>query len=248
MSGWVAGAVVVGSIGGSLISSSAAKSAAGEQAAAARFAGDLQAQAQAESTELQREVFEQGVEERRPFVEAGTRAVGELEERVFAGPGEFRESPGFDFRVGEGVRALDQSAATRGKLLSGQQTKAVTQFGQDIASQEYEKFLNQFNQSLAPFQSLAGVGQTGVAQNTQAGQAFATNVGNITQTGASNVGASFQNVADVNAANRIQQANIASGTIDDLSSFFGKFRAQQQPQAGQRISGDNFQTSQFRVA
>jgi len=232
-------------------SSEASEDAAETQSDAARYAGDLQAQAQAESTDLQREIFEKGVEERAPFLEAGTKAIGELEKRVFEGPGDFEAGPGYEFRVSEGIRSREQGAAARGKVFSGQQAKALTEFGQNIASQEYDKFLSQYYQSLTPFQSLAGVGQTTVGQSGAAGEAYAGAVTGITQTGADNIGASFQNVADVNAANTINQANIASGTISDLAGIYGTYRARQQkplPQIDQRVSGDNFQTSQYRVA
>lgn len=70
-------------------------------------------------------------------------------------PGEFEftfdeSSPAYQFIKAEGVSALDKSAAARGKLLSGDQQKAVTEFSQNLASQEYQ---NQFNRSLTQHQT-----------------------------------------------------------------------------------------------
>lgn len=44
--------------------------------------------------------------------------------------------PGYQFRMNQGVSALDRSAAARGMLQSGAQSKALTQYGQGLASGE----------------------------------------------------------------------------------------------------------------
>lgn len=44
--------------------------------------------------------------------------------------------PGYQFRMQQGVNALDRSAAARGTLQSGAQMKALTQYGQGLASDE----------------------------------------------------------------------------------------------------------------
>src|SRR5262245_3727393 len=48
------------------------------------------------------------------------------------------EDPGYQFRVQQGMKALEQTGAARGGLVSGGQMKAAQQFGQDLASQEYQ--------------------------------------------------------------------------------------------------------------
>lgn len=73
----------------------------------------------------------------------------------------FFTSPGYGFRIEEGTKALDRSAAARGGLFSGAQGKAVTRFGQNIASDEYGRWL-------AGLQSLAG---QGISANTGYGNA-----------------------------------------------------------------------------
>lgn len=49
------------------------------------------------------------------------------------------DDPGYQFRLTEGQKALESSAAKRGGLLSGGTGKALQRYGQDLASQEYEK-------------------------------------------------------------------------------------------------------------
>ena len=49
------------------------------------------------------------------------------------------EDPGYQFRLSEGIRARDAGAAKRGTLLGGMHQKALDDYGQSAASQEYEK-------------------------------------------------------------------------------------------------------------
>ncbi len=167
---WMMAAAVVGS---SLIGSSSARSAANVQAGAADRAA-----------ELQREQFERQVELQAPFREAGVRALPELEAASRYTPfgmQQFTADPGYGFRLSEGQKALDRQAAARGGLISGGALKAAQRYGQEMGSQEYTNAFNRYQTErqarLNPLQSLAGVGQTSVAQLGQAGQAMATGVG-----------------------------------------------------------------------
>ena len=47
-----------------------------------------------------------------------------------------QQDPGYQFRMDQGVNALDRSAASRGMMQSGAQQKALTRYGQGIASEE----------------------------------------------------------------------------------------------------------------
>lgn len=167
---WMMAAAVVGS---SLIGGSAAKSAAGTQAAAADRAA-----------ELQREQFERQTELQAPFREAGVRALPELEAASRYTPfgmQQFQADPGYGFRLSEGQKALERQAAARGGLISGAALKGAQRFGQEMGSQEYTNAFNRYQTErqarLGPLQSLAGVGQTSVGQLGQAGQAMASGVG-----------------------------------------------------------------------
>lgn len=94
----------------------------------------------------------------------------------------FTADPGYAFRLSEGMKALERSAAARGGLLSGTTMKGLQRYGQDLASQEYQNAFNRYyaerNAALNPLQSLAGVGQTSTQQLGSAGQNYATTVGN----------------------------------------------------------------------
>jgi len=101
---------------------------------------------------------------------------------------DFQADPGYAFRLGEGQKALERSAAARGGLLSGGTGKALQRFGQDYGSQEYTNAFNRYQTEraarLQPLQSLAGVGQTATNTIGQAGQTMASNVGEAIGSGA----------------------------------------------------------------
>lgn len=170
MTFWVAGAVVTSAV----IGSQASRRAASTQAAAAGQASDLQQQQ-----------FERQVELQEPWRQAGITALNKLTplatEYTPFGMDQFQQDPGYTFRMQEGMKALERSAAARGGLLSGSTLKGAQRYGQDLASQEYMNAFNRYqaerNARLNPLQSLAGVGQTATNQLGQAGQAMASNVG-----------------------------------------------------------------------
>lgn len=164
MAGWVSAAVV----GSALISSRASSKAASAQAQAAGEAGDVQ-----------REIFERQVELSKPYREAGELALNKLiplaTEYTPFGMEQFQADPGYGFRLSEGQKALERSAAARGSLLSGGTGKALTRYGQEMGSQEYQNAFNRYQAErqarLNPLQSLAGIGQTSSQQLAgQAGQ------------------------------------------------------------------------------
>lgn len=143
----------------------------------AAYAGSkAQARAADRATDEQRRQFERQVELQAPFREAGVNALPELIAASRYTPfsmEQFEQDPGYAFRLREGLKALDRTAAARGGLLGGNQLRGVTQFGQELASQEYGNAFNRYQAERAarlnPLQSLVGMGQT--TASTLAGQA-----------------------------------------------------------------------------
>jgi hypothetical protein len=88
----------------------------------------------------------------QPWYDAGKEALGELTAGIKSGkfdPGQFQfdyesfeKDPGYKFRVEQGERSMERGAAARGKLLSGQQQKALLGYGQEMGSQEYQNTFN----------------------------------------------------------------------------------------------------------
>jgi hypothetical protein len=191
-----AGALAAGGgIASSIIGGNAASKAAAEQAAAIR-----------EQTALQKEMFYQGRNDLTPWRTSGGEAVNALWQKIQDGPGSFAASPGYQFRLDEGNKAIERSAAAKGNVLSGATLKGLERYSQDYASNEYNNFLNQYYQSLNPYISVANMGQGAASQTAQAGQTMAGQVGNTAMSGQ-------------NALNSltIQGANAAIGGINSVT-------------------------------
>jgi hypothetical protein len=199
---WIIGAAIVGS---AAIGSSAASKAARAQERAAT-----------EGAAAQERMFNRQVELQEPFRQAGVNALPELiaasRYQPF-GMEQFQQDPGYAFRMKEGLRALENTAAARGGLLSGNQMRGVTRFGQELGSQEFTNAFNRYQAERAarlnPLQSLAGMGQTTAAN--VAGQA-----GQYGQAQAANAAA----MGNIRASGYINTANALTGAIGQGVNYY----------------------------
>lgn len=137
-----------------------------------------------------------------PFREQGVNALNQFAGSIL---GPLEATPGFQFQLEQGVNALDRSAAARGKLLSGQQLKGVTEFGQSLANLEVNNQLNRLA-------SLAGIGQSA----TTSGGAFGANA-------ASNIGNFLTDAGAARASGFVGQSNAISDSINN-ALLFGALR------------------------
>jgi hypothetical protein len=67
-----------------------------------------------------------------------------LLEKGLISEGGWQTDPGYLFRLGEGQKLLENSAAARGGLLSGQTGKALQQYGQNFASNEFGNIYDRY--------------------------------------------------------------------------------------------------------
>ena len=161
---------------------------ASKQLKAADRAADISTAASREATDLQRQMYYEGVARQQPWLQAGQIALNKLVPEATNyqnfGMEQFKQDPGYAFRMSEGMKALENSAAARGGLLSGATMKGIQRYGQDMASQEYMNAFNRYQVErearLNPLQSLAGVGQTTANALAAGGQGFANTVNQLT--------------------------------------------------------------------
>lgn len=71
-----------------------------------------------------------------PYIAAGGQGLNELLRGY--NPGDLTQDPSYQFRLAEGQKALERSMAARGMLNSGQAMKAITDYGQNMASTAYD--------------------------------------------------------------------------------------------------------------
>jgi hypothetical protein len=172
-------------------------------AVSSKSAADTQANAANRAADLQQKQFDVTNEQQRPWREAGGRALTRLESLAEYKPFDmatFQQDPSYQFRLDQGTKALERSAAARGGLISGNTGGALMNYGQNAASQEYNNAFNRYqterNATLAPYMTLAGYGANANALSAQAGQNYATNAGNMITGGAAAQAAGNMGVAN----------------------------------------------------
>ena len=182
---------------------------------AADDAAKLQADATNRATALQERMYKQSRSDYEPYRAAGARALSDLGNPDFQRDfqaSDFQKDPGYDFRMQEGAKALQGSAAARGSLLSGGTLKALTKYGQDFASNEYNNAYNRFNadrdRRFSRLSSIAGYGMNANAANSGAGMNYANNVGN-----------NYTNLANAQGAAKIAGANAWGGALSSIGQM-----------------------------
>jgi len=200
-----------GAIGG-IGSIAAAKS----QEKASDKAADVQSETADKSIAESRRQYDQDREDLAPWRELGAQAVeaisAGLEDGSFSMDDfDYTKDPGYQFRMDEGEKLLNNSAAARGSVLSGQQLKNAIAYGQDFASNEYDRAYGRESgrkaSDFARYTSAAGLGSSGVSQTVQAGQAA---------TGRSINALTLQ--GNASAQNYINQGNISASMYGNLAS------------------------------
>jgi hypothetical protein len=132
-------------------------------------------------------------------------------------PEDLQMDPGYAFRLAEGQKALERSAAARGGLLSGSMLKGAQRFGQEMGSQEYMNAFNraqaQLGTRLGTLGSLYGAGQASAQQIAgQAGQ-MGANVGNL-----------MNQSAQARASGYMGQANALSNALGQAAMGYGMYK------------------------
>lgn len=218
-----AGLGAAGSIGGALISSGASQSAANTQAGAATNAANEQLQAAQLAANTQLGIFGQTQANLAPYMQAGQGALTQLQSLLGLSPSgaagnngaalqALQNTPGYQFSLQQGQTALDQSAASRGLLLSGNQLAASQQYGQNLAQTQYQSVL-------APYQSLYGIGENAAAGVGNIGANTGSSVAGTITGGANSAAQSQLAAAAAAASGTVGSANaITSGLNSVLNS------------------------------
>lgn len=215
MIGGPAGAAVGASLGGGYDASQAAGRAS-----------DAMQDASREQLALQREMWQQGREDTAPWRQAGEQAIGDMQ-NMLSGNYDLTTDPGYQFRLEQGTNALDASAAARGNLFSGRQLKALTEYGQNFGSNEYN---NRFNR----LASMSGMGQVSSGQAANLGSNYANQMGG-----------SIYDAGQARASGYMGQQNAWQNALNQGMYAYGQ---SQQPQMTQWGTTPGSQQSQMLAA
>jgi hypothetical protein len=91
----------------------------------------------------------------QPWSDYGQNALSRFQTWE-SSPSNITSDPSYQWRLNQGLESVENSAAARGGALSGNALRAITDYGQNAASQEYQ---NEYNRWL----SRLGLGQSGVS-------------------------------------------------------------------------------------
>lgn len=207
MTFWVAGAAVVGAIGGAVISSKSAKKAADKQAESSQSALDETARQ-----------YDQSREDLAPYRKVGETALWNLEKENNSplDLGAVQLDPGYEFARKQGQQGIDRQTSAAGGRISGAALKAASQYNTDYANSGYSTAYARANQArtdrLNRLAALAGVGQTATNNVTALGANAAANNSQMLINQGNNAGAAA-----------IAQGNIWGNTTNQLAAVAGKY-------------------------
>jgi len=251
---------------GGYLSSSGQQKAAETQAGSSREAALIQAAAAEQALRLQKQLADEQVLRNAPTVQAGDTARNRMLDLIGLsgrtgaagygsanqpysmagfdpnslmrnfGAADFQADPGYNFRLSEGLKALDRQAAARGGMMSGAALKAAGRYGQDVASQEYGNAFNRFQtnrasqaglftdaynrdrtRQLDEFSRLGGLmtsGQNAAAGTGASQAAYGSNAANLISQGAQAMGQGVLGAGQAIGAGQIGAGNTYNNAIN----------------------------------
>lgn len=190
------GAAASTAIGGGLVAGGLGLAGSAISAGATGNAAQLQYAAAQQANATQQSEFSTEQANEAPWLQAGQSALTQMQNPSFQQPftmANFQQDPGYQFDLQQGQQAIQRAAAANGGLQGGGSAKALAQYTQGMASNDYEQAYNNYNnnQSLAfnRLAATAGMGQTATAGMNQAGQNASTNISQNTMGAANAMGA-----------------------------------------------------------
>ena len=224
----------------------ASKKAAKAQEEAAGQASEVAQESTDKQLELMRQIWEQQHKDQSPYLQQGQQAIGKLADLTLGGDnfqsylkarglggGQFStNNPQYQFLQKQGMQALDRSAAARGMGYSGAQLKALNEYGQGLASQQYDKEYNRANNEFTDYYnrlaSLSQGGQQAAQSLGGLGSNYSSNAANTLGALSSHLQNNIGQGANARASGYIGKANAIGGGIQQmtdnafrLASLFG---------------------------
>ena len=189
-------------------------------ASGSKKAAQTQAKSADKASQIQLDMYNQTRQDLDPYKQAGATSLSQMMGQMTP-DGYFNQTytgqdiysdPSYQFRLQQGQDAIQSSAAAQGGLLSGATLKAIQNYGQESASQEYSNAYNRFNADQTNrynrLSNLVGIGQNAAAQVGNAGAQTAQAVANNTMAGANSI-----------AAGQVGSANAWAGAANNLGSM-----------------------------
>lgn len=254
-----AGIGAAGSVGSGIIGSSAAGNAANAQMSAEERAAQLQYQEANNSLDFQKEQWNTQQKNLAPWLQGGKMGLSQLESMLGLGgnssaPGygslltpftapteaEAANEPGYKFGLDQSEEALQNSAAAKGNVFSGNTQEALGKFANDYAENNYT---NVYNRSFNTFETnqansfnrlaaLSGIGQTAATTLGTEGSQASNTVAGINSNLGSELGQDYGNIGAAEASGYVGGANSWSGALGGSSNSLMQLMLMQQLYGG----------------
>ena len=212
----------------------ASQKAASAQKEAASEASQTARDISAEQIDLYKQIYNEQKAQQAPYLQQGQSAIGRLGSlmdgadpfkdylsKAGLSGGKFNQNnPQYQFLQKQGQQALDRSAAARGMGYSGAQMKAAQQFGQGLASQQYDKEYDRASQEFGNYYNrlaaLAQGGQQAAQTSSQLGSQYAQNSGNTLGALSGQLQNNLGQYGNARASGYIGKANAISGGLQQM--------------------------------
>jgi hypothetical protein len=199
------------------MSSSASRSAASKQADAANYAADLQQQQ-----------WQQTQQNLQPYMDLGSSYINPLRDALsnpaltqkFSAPtaAEAQATPGYQFTLGQGLKATQNSAAARGLGTSGAALKGAANYATGLADSTYNDVYNRALQTYNTNYNTASNNVNRLQSVVGSGQNAAAGLGSLGAQTANSIGNTLTSAANASAAGQIGSANALSNGLSSIAN------------------------------
>jgi hypothetical protein len=214
-------------------------------AGASMYGANKQAKAADQASQVQWDMYDRTRSDLQPWMGGGTAALNQLQTMLGLNQGQdpmqsqflspftldkFQQSPGYQFRLEQGMNAINKGSAARGMYYAPQTLQDLGKYQQGMASTEFDNAYNRYvGDQTRGYNMLSGLSNTG--QNAAAG------VGAMGQQTASQVGNNMMGGAAAQAAGYMGAANAIGGGLQGLGNYSMYLSQLQQPAYGGSIGG-----------
>lgn len=160
-------------------------------------------------------------------------------------PNKVQDDPAFKFNLGEGIKAIQRSAAAKGTLLQGGTMKDLEKYGSDLASTDYDKiygrdfnewatgrnaavddftreyqtFMNNQDRPFSKLTGLASLGSGAASGLNGTGLGYTNTIGNTTTNAANTAANGITDRGNADAAARVAASNYGLQGLGDAAGI-----------------------------
>lgn len=160
--------------------------------------------------------------------------IGGLVAPQYFGAGQYQQSPGYQWQLGQGLEAVRNAASAGGGIDGGNTLKALTGYAEGLANQDYQQaysnYANNYNNAYSNYVNNYNNIYSGALNNANtsfnrlqtlagSGQNAAAGLGALGSQVSSQVGSNIVGAGNAIAAGKIGSANAITGGVNNLSQL-----------------------------